>query len=241
MCYRTQLVLQFTQSDQYWDQRILQEVQAHAHHHHANVFARDQWPVVTAGDPTHISLMQCGLVPVHMKDPVAFLKQYSTYNAKSEEIYEKRTFARAAREGHRCLIPVTGFFEWMHLGKEKYPYFIHKRGGGIFHLGGLYEGDSYCILTTVANSRMAMIHNSKRRMPVIIPDGMERDWLNPALSKEDVLALCRPAPDDYLEDHTVSRLITSRSEDTNVPAVWERHHYAELDPRPDRAPSLFPE
>ena len=36
-----------------------------------------------------------------------------------------RTFSKAAKEGRRCLIPVTGFFEWMHVGKEKVPHFIH--------------------------------------------------------------------------------------------------------------------
>lgn len=241
MCFQTQLILEYTRSDAYWNQRILEEVRVHAHYHHASAFARVPWPIVTAEDPDRVQLMHCGLVPLQMSDATGFLKKYSTFNAKSEEIYEKRTFAKAAQEGRRCLIPVTGFFEWMHLGKEKIPHYIRKRGGGIFHLGGIYEGDSYTILTTTANKRMAVIHNSKLRMPGIVPEGNERDWLNPLLTKDEVLDLCRPAPEDHLEDWTISRLITSRGVETNVAEVWAPHQYPELDPSPDRIASLFPD
>ncbi|MBK6831284.1 MAG: SOS response-associated peptidase family protein [Flavobacteriales bacterium] len=63
------------------------------------------------------------------------------------------------------------------------PHLPHRR---------LAENGTYTILTTEANTRMAEIHNSKRRMPVIIPEGHERDWLNPHLTQEEVLALCAP-------------------------------------------------
>jgi putative SOS response-associated peptidase YedK len=241
MCFQTQLVLEYTRSDAYWNQRILEEVREHARYHHSSAFAREPWPVITAEDPDHIRLMHCGLVPEHMTDQTAFLKQYNTFNAKCEEVYDKRTFSKAAAEGRRCLIPVTGFYEWMHVGKAKYPHYIRKRGGGIFHLGGLYEGETYTILTTTANKRMAQIHNSKLRMPVIIAEGHERDWLNPHLIKEDVMALCQPAPDDFLEDWTISRLITSRGVETNVAGVWAPFHYPELDPATGPAASLFPD
>ncbi|MDQ3101134.1 MAG: SOS response-associated peptidase [Bacteroidota bacterium] len=240
MCFQVQLVLEYTRSDAYWNQRILEEVRGEARYHHTSAFAREPWPIVTMEDPEHIRLMHCGLVPSHMKDAIGFLKQYSTYNAKSEEIYEKRTFAEAANGSRRCLIPVTGFFEWMHRGKQKFPHYIRKKGGGIMHFGGLYEGDTYTILTTEANTRMAEIHNSKRRMPVIVPEGQERHWLDPSLTQEDVMDLCRSAPNEYLEDWSVSRLITSHREETNVAEVWAPHRYAELDPSHDHNASLFP-
>lgn len=241
MCFQTQLVLEFAKSDVYWNRRILEEVRKRAHFHHASVFARLPWPVITAEDPEHVHDMICGLVPKHMPDPAAFLRQYSTYNAKSETMYELRTFSKAAKEARRCLIPVTGFFEWMQVGKVKYPHYIHHSQNRIFHIGGLYENDTYTILTTVANKRMAEIHNTKGRMPVIITEGHERDWLNPNLAQEDVLALCQPVADGYLTDRTVSKLITSRGVDTNVPEVWAPHRYPELDAPRDRAATLFPD
>ncbi len=240
MCFQTQLILEFTKSDVYWNQRILEEVRKRATFHHASVFARYPWPVITAEDPEHVQDMQCGFVPKHMPDAAGFLKQYSTYNAKSETMYDLRTFSKAAKEGRRCLIPVTGFFEWMHVGKEKVPHFIHHAQDRIFHIGGLYENGTYTILTTEANTRMAEIHNSKRRMPVIIPEGHERDWLNPHLTQEEVLALCAPAANGYLTDWTISKLITSRGVETNVPAVWAPHPYPTQGPAPDQAARLFP-
>src|SRR5688500_9732825 len=112
MCFQTQLVLEFTRGDAYWNQRILEEVRGNAIYHHAGAFDRFPWPVITAEDQEIVQMMRCGFVPKQMTDEALFLKQYSTYNAKSEEIYEKRTFAKASQEGRRCLIPVTGFFEW---------------------------------------------------------------------------------------------------------------------------------
>ena len=75
---------------------------------------------------------------------------------------------------------------------------------------------------------MEKIHNSKKRMPVIIPREFERDWLNPDLSKDDVLALCRPFDDKNMESHTISKLITSKTEETDVPKVMETVAYPEV-------------
>jgi putative SOS response-associated peptidase YedK len=241
MCYQTQLVVEHERSHAYWNKRIWDQLKQRPAIHHASVFARLPWPVVTVQEPELVQDKQCGLVPAYATDAADFLKHYPTYNAKSEEVYTKRTFRKAATEGRRCLVAVTGFFEWMHVGKDKVPYFIHKRGGGLFMFGGLYAGDTYTILTTRANERMARIHNTKQRMPVIIPEAFERDWLNPALAQDDVLALCAPVPEDYLEDWTVSKLITTRGADTNVPAVWQPFTYATPGPAPGPAPSLFPD
>ncbi len=37
---------------------------------------------------------------------------------------------------------------------------------------------SYTIMTTDANELMSEIHNTKKRMPVILRTGHERDWLS---------------------------------------------------------------
>jgi len=37
--------------------------------------------------------------------------------------------------------------------------------------------DTYTIITTEANELMSRIHNSKKRMPVLIDRGHETDWL----------------------------------------------------------------
>src|SRR5690606_39807163 len=82
-------------------------------------------------------------------------------------------------------------------GKTKYPYFVYLPEEPIFSIGGLWSTwtdrqsgevvQTYTVLTTRANSLMEKIHNSKKRMPVIIPREYEQDWIGSRLTKDDVL------------------------------------------------------
>ncbi|GCC53252.1 hypothetical protein SanaruYs_34950 [Chryseotalea sanaruensis] len=66
-------------------------------------------------------------------------------------------------------------------------------------------------------------------MPVIILCEYEKYYLNPNLTKEDVLALCAPIDDQLMDSHTVSKLITTRGTHKSVPDVMERLKYPELE------------
>jgi putative SOS response-associated peptidase YedK len=113
-------------------------------------------------------------------------------NCISEEMYDKKTYKEAIENGQRCLIPVTGFYEWNWVdekGKTKIPYYISVKDQPISSMAGVYlrwkdkstKQDLfwYTVLTTRANPMMEQIHNSKKRMPVIIPEAYKKDWLNP--------------------------------------------------------------
>lgn len=77
---------------------------------------------------------------------------------------------------------------------------------------------------------MSDIHNSKMRMPVILPREYEKDWLNPNLSENDVKALCEPYADKGFDAFPVSKLIYAKKEtERNVPQVLEKVRYQELD------------
>ena len=183
-----------------------------------------------------------GLIPFWLKDQAAATRlKVSTLNCISEEMYDKPSYRDAAKEGKRCLIPCTGFFEWRWLdekGKTKIPYYIHMKDQPVFSIAGLYSRwvdrttdqryYSYTVLTTQANGMMSTIHNSKQRMPVILPRQYEKDWLNPNLTKDDVLALCQPVDDALMTAHTISKRITSKTEETNVPEVLHVQEYQEL-------------
>jgi hypothetical protein len=52
--------------------------------------------------------------------------------------------------------------------------------------------------------------------------------LNPDLTKEDVLALCAPLDASLMDAYTITKKITSKNEETNVPEVKEREVYPEL-------------
>ncbi len=171
-----------------------------------SAFVRPLWPVVSSKAPDRISIQRWGLLPKYVRseeEAKAFLKKAPTFNAISEEVGAKRTFKHAFESGQRCLIPVTGFFEWRHEGRRKIPYRIGVKGGDVFCLGGLWEShqgvDTYTILTTRANPLMAHIHNSKQRMPVIVPEAQWEVWLSPDLSPEAVKQLCAPFPQEDME------------------------------------------
>ena len=52
------------------------------------------------------------------------------FNARSDSLYEKPTFARLAAMGRSCVIALDGFFEWKEStlkGTKKQPYFVYRR------------------------------------------------------------------------------------------------------------------
>ncbi|HMQ76510.1 MAG TPA: SOS response-associated peptidase [Flavobacteriales bacterium] len=171
-----------------------------------SAFARPLWPVVASKAPDRISVQRWGLLPRYIRseeEAQAFLKRTPTFNAISEEVDAKRSYTHAVESGQRCLVPVTGFFEWRHEGKVKVPYRIGLKGGDVFCLGGLWEehdgADTYTVLTTRANPLMAFIHNSKQRMPVIVPEAQWDAWLSPDLAPAEVKRSCAPFPEEEME------------------------------------------
>jgi len=78
---------------------------------------------------------------------------------------------------------------------------------------------------------MSQIHNSKKRMPVIVPKHYEKDWLNPNLTEDDIKAFCEPVEDNIIAAHPISRLITTKGADTNVPDVMRVAEYEQLNSR----------
>ena len=243
MCYHKSLTAKYEQLVEYYSTTYSKLVEdLYAVRFHENGFDFHAGPVVTAGKPSDIQMFHWGLVPFWVKDQAAATRlKVSTLNCISEEMYDKPSFRDAAREGKRCLIPCSGFFEWRWMdekGKKKIPYYIRMKDQELFSIAGLYSRwidratderyYSYTVLTTQANPMMSTIHNSKERMPVIIPRDYEKDWLNQNLTREDVLALCQPIDDKLMTAHTISKRITSKTEETNVPEVLHVQDYEEL-------------
>jgi len=207
--------------------------------YHENGFDYLPTPIITAGDPTNFKLFHWGLVPFYMTDwEKATILRTQTLNCISEEMYEKPSFRDAAKNAQRCLIPVTGFFEWRWLdekGTVKIPYYITFRDQKVRSMAGLYSrwkdkatGEyfySYTVLTTKANSILEYVHNNKKRMPVFIAQEDEKAWLNKDLSKNDVLELCQPSQDHAMRAFTISKLLTTKNIVTNVPEVLQPMNY----------------
>jgi len=128
-----------------------------------------------------------------------WVKGYTTLNFVSEEL-QNRVFKESIHT--RCLVEFDVFYEWMHVqvvGKkggllktpQKFPYLIELNEPGPHYFAGLYNKNNgtFTFGTTGANSLMMQIHNSKERMPTILPGDLHKDWLSPDLSIDNILDL----------------------------------------------------
>jgi len=148
-------------------------------------FTFPKTPVIIDKNPEIITQYKWGLIP-HWSSNINVQK--FTLNARIETLSEKPSFRDSTHK--RCLILVNGFYEWKWLdakGVKKEKYKITVSGNTPFALAGIYSNwvnkqtgeliHSYSILTTAANPLMAKIHNSKKRMPVVLLKEDEKKWL----------------------------------------------------------------
>lgn len=208
--------------------------------YHSNGFAHPQMPIITADEPDAINMYNWGLIPHFMKTEAEANKlRINTLNSKGETVFDLPSF-RMYITKKRCLVLADGFFEWMHVGKEKYPHYIYMKDKEPFAFAGIYSHwknpttnevlRTYTILTTPAttNSLMKKIHNVKERMPVILRPEMERQWLQPIMLKDEINNLIVALEDDMLAAHTVSKNILSKTEPSNQTWAIDVCDYPEL-------------
>lgn len=206
--------------------------------YHVSGFLHPKLPVIRSDNRELIKLSAWGLIPSWVKDEKQAGEMMTmTLNAKSETIFALPSFKNSIRQ-KRCLVLVDGFYEWRTIKKNKYPHFIYLKNKEPFAFGGIYSDwvnkatgeiiNSFSIITTKANPLMEKIHNTKMRMPLILPKETEKDWLNPDLNENQITEMMQPFSESLMEAHTISKLITSRAEKPNQPAVQERFDYPEL-------------
>tara|TARA_Y100001968_G_C19426282_1_gene754545 strand:- start:1445 stop:2083 length:639 start_codon:yes stop_codon:yes gene_type:complete len=150
--------------------------------------------LITPGSPilvlknegkTQTSIMHWGFIPEWSKDPFNN-KIPKPFNARSESVEEKKLF-RGSWKHKRCLMPASGFLEKGHV--------ISRKDSHTFWLGGLWnrwmskdgsEIESCCVLTTEPNDLVKNFHN---RMPVIIPQGLEEEWISSIKNQQELKAI----------------------------------------------------
>ncbi len=213
----------------------LVEEEFFGHKYVQSAFEFPSWPIISSEKPDRIGLMQWGLIPHWVKDSAAAAQIRSrTVNARSETIMEKPAFRLAAAKNH-CLVLADGFFEYREMNGKKFPYYIRIHEGRLFAMAGLYDTwadrstgeviNTFSIITTEANSLMEMVHNVRKRMPVILAPADERAWLS---KMKDFQELLRPYPAEQMEAWPVSRFLTSRDPKRNTPEVLEKVDYPDL-------------
>lgn len=180
---------------------------------HVTGFSGADVPVQTSEDPKLIQPARWGLIPRWIKAE-ADLK-YNTANAIGEEIYEKASYKNYIGQ-FRALMWVNGVYEYQHRGAPgakakdiiKVPYYIYKPDWEPYTLGCVYnvwhDRVTVSIITKEANELFSTIHNSKKRMPLIIDEQYRSIWLG-ELSKKDIMDIITTPYNGTLAAHTVSR------------------------------------
>jgi putative SOS response-associated peptidase YedK len=157
-------------------------------------------PIVRAAadGSRRLDLVRWGLVPAWAEDVKIGSRMI---NARAETVATKPSF-RAALRRRRCLVPVTGFYEWTGEAGHKRAWIFRFADGRPFAFAGLWETwqgagaavplVTFTILTTSANELVARVHD---RMPVVVDHADHATWLDPRIETPARLqSLLVPAP-----------------------------------------------
>ncbi|MDH3322166.1 MAG: SOS response-associated peptidase [Flavobacteriaceae bacterium] len=181
MCYQTKLTKAASEVEHRFNAKI-ENLNLFEPSEEISAFTFPKTPVITHLRQNNIEFFNWGLIPSWAKD--TSIKKY-TLNARIETIGQKPSFKENIH--NRCLIIVNGFYEWQWLddkGRKKQKYEIGLEGDALFAFAGLWsewqDKKTYTIVTTEAQGIMKEIHNSKKRMPVILHEKNEKHWLSNA-------------------------------------------------------------
>jgi putative SOS response-associated peptidase YedK len=172
-----------------------------------------------------LRLLRWGLIPSWSKDDSFASK---TINCRSETAHEKPSF-RAAFQSRRCLVPISGFYEWKADASDsrqrKTPFLVQPLRAGAettLAVAGLWESwkvrdgsgaqtgeilDTFTLLTTQANGFLKPLHD---RMPRILDSREQAEWMSPDTPMDRLRALAStPYAGENLAMHPVSTRVNS--------------------------------
>lgn len=208
MCYYYSLAEDAIRLQKRFKAKILEE-EKYSPFPKVSAFEDKELPVIIKAESNIIKFFHWGLVPHWTLTEIDMKKMRArTANARAETIFEKKSFKKIIFS-RRCLVPATGFYEWQHLWNEKIPYFIKLKNDELFGIGGVWDQwvntetgeiyNSFSIITTPANPLLEVIHNSKKRMPLIIDKDDEEKWLDHSLPESEIKDLLKPYSDERME------------------------------------------
>src|ERR1700760_2717575 len=180
-----------------------------------NVCPTDPVDVVTA--ERQLVTMRWGLIPRWWSKTIKEAKM-ATFNARAETV-ETKPFFRDAFQHSRCLIPMSGYYEWQATPSGKQPwYFTAADGSPLLTAAGLWDewkdretGERLKSCTMIVgepNEFAAGIHD---RMPAFLTEGQFAPWLSGEAGAE----ILKPAPNDFLQRWAVSKGVNSSKADAD--------------------------
>ncbi len=172
--------------------------------------------IVKASNGNRAGYMKWGLIPKWANDPKIGNK---LINARSETVDEKPSFKESFFQ-KRCLIPASGFYEWVKEGKKKQPYEFSMDEKKPFAFAGIWsrwtgevngkqeERITCSILTKASNASMEKYHH---RMPVMLQPNEGNAWLDRSAEKNDLLfILQKNDPELFVEQTSLDLSVNTR-------------------------------
>jgi putative SOS response-associated peptidase YedK len=165
--------------------------------------------------------MRWGLVPRWWSKTLKNVKM-ATFNARAESV-ETKPFFRDAFKRTRCLVPVSGYYEWQDTPGGKQPwYFTARDGSPALTVAGLWDewrdrvtGEplkSCAMIITEPNTMVRGVHD---RMPVLLTEKQFEPWLSGAAG----IGLLKPATEDLLKRWPVSKRVNSSKAPADDPTL----------------------
>lgn len=141
------------------------------------------------GSEVVVDVMRWGLIPIWAKDASIGAKMI---NARSETITEKPSF-KGLVPGHRCIIPMNGFYEWNRDNpKVKIPYFVTRTDGRLMLGAGIWsdspivdEARTFALITRDSVDDLSAVHD---RSPVEFTAQDAVEWMSASQAPLELFA-----------------------------------------------------
>lgn len=182
-----------------------------------NVCPTQAVDVVISGEGNRVLVqMRWGLIPYWWKKPLKEMKS-ATFNARAETIADKPMF-RDSFKRRRCLIPMSGYYEWKNTPEGKQPYYFTRSDGEVLTVAAIHDVwrdpatdeplRTCSMVITEPNKLAAEVHD---RMPVILEAKAFEQWEHGDV--KDAMALMKPADENVLQKWPVSKRVNSSRAD----------------------------
>jgi putative SOS response-associated peptidase YedK len=169
-------------------------------------------------------VMRWGIIPYWWQKSVKDAGRLASFNACVETVTTK-PFFREPFKKRRCLMPVSGYYEWQDTAHGKQPwYFTARDGSPILTIAGIWDTwknretgeriQSCAMIIGEPNEFVAEVHD---RMPILLKPEQFGHWLSGNMGVEEL----KPAPNDYLRRWAVSKRVNSSKTDKDDATLIE--------------------
>lgn len=178
-----------------------------------NVAPSHRAPVIFWGESAlEVQALKWGLMPSWAKDMTGASKRI---NAKVETVSKLPSY-RTAFKKRRCLVPMSGYYEWKGDKPPKQPFLIYDPSDVLLLSAGLWEvwkdpadPDAEWLRTfTVLTGRPGKVSGDiHQRQPVFLPPDRWESWLRG--TPEDALKVIQDVPEADLTYYPVSKKVNN--------------------------------